>query len=61
MDRRAWLKLGGLSFGAMCTGAPNLEQLLAGADVVVAKPVDWNLLDSKIQELTDARPAAKAS
>jgi hypothetical protein len=29
MDRRAWLKLGGLSFGALCTGSPNLAQLLA--------------------------------
>jgi len=29
MDRRAWLKLGGLSFGALCNGAPTLTQLLA--------------------------------
>jgi hypothetical protein len=30
MNRRTWLKIGGLSFGALCTGlAPNLAQLLA--------------------------------
>lgn len=33
----------------------------AGADAVVAKPVDWGLLDAKIQELTGARQAAIAS
>ena len=30
MDRRTWLKIGGLSFGALCAGpGPNLAQLLA--------------------------------
>jgi CheY-like chemotaxis protein len=33
----------------------------AGADAVVAKPVDWNQLDAKIQELTAIRLAARAS
>ncbi len=34
----------------------------AGADAVVAKPVEWNQLEAKIQELTGARiSAAKAS
>ncbi len=33
----------------------------AGADAVVAKPVEWNQLESKILELAGARTAAKAS
>lgn len=33
MDRRAWLKLGGLSFGALCAGTqPHLAQLLAAEE-----------------------------
>ncbi len=35
--------------------------LEAGADAVIAKPVDWNLLEAKILELVNARAAAKAS
>ncbi|MGE3335813.1 MAG: ATP-binding protein [Rhodospirillaceae bacterium] len=33
----------------------------AGADAVVAKPVEWNQLEAKILELVSARTAAKAS
>ncbi len=33
----------------------------AGADAVVAKPVEWNQLEAKILELVGARTAAKAS
>ena len=29
LDRRTWLKVGGLSLGALCAGAPHLAQLLA--------------------------------
>src|SRR5215212_5867561 len=29
LDRRTWLKIGGLSLGALCTGSPTLAQLLA--------------------------------
>lgn len=33
MDRRAWLKVGGLSLGALCAGtSPHLAQLLAAAE-----------------------------
>ncbi|MGE4064554.1 MAG: ATP-binding protein [Rhodospirillaceae bacterium] len=35
--------------------------IAAGADAVVAKPVDWNMLDARIQELVRTRVAAKAS
>src|SRR5262249_30974935 len=37
MDRRTWLKIGGLSLGALCAGgSPNLAQLLAAEETTTA-------------------------
>ena len=44
MDRRTWLKIGGLSFGALCTGsAPNLASVLA-ADEAAGAVRDFSVI-----------------
>src|SRR5262245_46186912 len=42
MSRRAWLRVGGLSFGALCSGfAPNLSQLFAET---ASAPKDFSVI-----------------
>jgi hypothetical protein len=45
LDRRAWLKFGGLSLGALVTGAePNLARLLAAAETSRAADKDFSVI-----------------
>jgi hypothetical protein len=45
LDRRTWLKVGGLSFGSLFSGVlPNLANLLAAEDLAVAKSNDFSVI-----------------
>ena len=63
IDRRTWLKLGGLSFGALCAGvSPNLAQVLANeaADRDFSVILFWANGGPSHLETFDLKPGAPA-
>src|SRR5713226_8714788 len=65
MDRRTWLKVGGLSLGALCSGlAPNLSRLLGAEERFAARDFSvilfWANGGPSHLETFDLKPEAPA-